>query len=343
MKIDANLIVNWASTSYGLSLDIEKSRSIDHDAYLFFDIFDENRFRGAFEDVVVTSLDNDEMKRPWQQVKGVKSFQLSQGATLKLSDFQNQSISPIYYDITNPYRFLGGDSLDKDVASYFNLLPLHPAVSEALADVTSQLNLSKVLCLHVRRGDLMNVSDLATALKNDPSNKALRLRLLTSVPHLINRYAPYHAYESAIKELGGSKKIVVVMSDDEEVKRKFVKNYGERCLDYKSILDRHQLTNLQRDFVEFLIIAQSGQILGTESAFVDFSAKVGGKYVNNVLAFIDVPYFIEEIKHIFRIDAVNRELLIDILELYIASFSRRRLLDDKKKQLESHIYDLRGL
>lgn len=333
-SINASLVVNWSPTAVGLSLDADKRRSIDHDAYCFYDLFDKTKLGLAFPEISVTRLDNIEMRNLCRQMKAVP---ISEKPDLESSCFQNEVNYPIFYDSTNP-RLLDNVH-EESVEYYFKLLPLHFTVNEALADVTRQLELPQALCLHVRRGDLMSVSEIGHALKIDPDNNQLRLSLLNAANHFLRRYAPYEAYRTAINHSGDGTRLIV-MSDDEEIKRQFARDYGERCFDYKSILDQHHLTPQQRDFVEFLLIAKSGTIIGTESAFVDFPATLGGKKVINVLAFIDVQHFIDDLKSIFVISSSDPGLFDEILDLYMKFFSTRHQLVDQKKQLMSYLHQL---
>lgn len=333
-KLHANLIVNWSPGALGLALDRKDSHCIDHDDYQFFDLFDKANFDSDFPHISITSHNHFEMEELLVSIKGQTSLKISEVDSQKISYFVDGNRTPILFDITRQYSFLDDTTnrKHKEIENIFKLLPLHPSVRNALDLVIDKLDLRNALCIHVRRGDLMNVTDIAQSFKNNPDNKNLRKRLLNSIQHLVNRYAPNHAYDAAIEELGANRKLVI-FSDDSGVKKRFLNDYGGHCLEYDHLLESQNLTVQQRDFVEFLIIAHCGEIVGTESAFVDFSSQLGGKSVKNVLAFIDVQQFVTELKSLFAIDSSNNDLLKDILELYLDSFSRRNPLMHKSEEL----------
>jgi len=317
-RIGARLTVNWSPTAGGLG---QEGIASDHDQYRFFDLFDEAGFREKHSNVDITSLTHRE-----QQANALAENQsfASKIGYQPLSHFSDTHYSQIYYDTTHPYYFSNHPEPCGAIGSLFMGLPLNPDVAVALSQVVEEHPVADALCLHVRRGDIMEI----TRLSEERKAMINKFRLVQA-RHFTFKYAPYEAYQQSIEALGGDKAIVV-FSDDAAVKERFQADYGNRCINYNTILDSLPLTIQQRDFVELLLISRCGESVGLRSAFVELATQISGKKLHSIHPFIDPAILIRDVDDLIGKGEATRDLYLYILKEFGARFAKYGLLDTTK-------------
>ncbi len=323
-RIGAGLTINWAPTAGGLG---QESLASDHDQYHFYDLFDKAGFGELHHDVDVSNLCIAEY-RSWLQTEGYAA--LSKVGYHPLSYFNDAPHPRIHYDTTHPYYFSQHPEPCGAVGPLFAKLPLHGAVASALESVETAWPLTDSLCLHVRRGDIMEITRLS-----EERRAVLNKYRLFQARHFSFKYAPYEAYQRAIEELGAGKTIVV-FSDDAEVKERFASDYGDRCINYAAILDPLPLTPQQRDFVELLLISRCGESVGLRSAFVELATLISGQKLHSIHRYIDADILIRDVGELIGKSQETEKLYTYTLKEFSARFAKYGFLDTMKA-IDSHL------
>lgn len=323
-RIGAALTINWAPTADGLG---QENLASDHDQYRFYDLFEQKGFTELHPGVDVSCLSVAE-HMAW--IQGESYAALSKIGYQPHSYFSNAPHSRIFYDTTHPYYFSQHPEPCGAVGPMFAQLPLHEAVASALQRVETSWPLADSLCLHVRRGDIMEITRL-----NEDRRAVLNKYRLGQARHFSFKYAPYEAYQRAIEELGDGRSIVV-FSDDAEVKQRFARDYGDRCVNYAAILDPLPLTPQQRDFVELLLISRCGESVGLRSAFVELATLIGNRKLHSIHRYIDADILIRDVGDLIGRAESSEKLYTYILKEFSARFAKYGFLDTMKA-IDSHL------
>lgn len=323
-RIGASLTVNWSPTAGGLG---KEGNSIDHDQYRFYDLFDQDSFASRYPEVDVSTLSPEEHR---VRTLAETYEPLSRIGRHPLDYFSDSPHARIHYDTTHPYYFLNHPEPCGAVGSLFSDLPLHPSVSAALDQVQAVSPLAEALCLHVRRGDIMEITCLSEERK-----AVINKYRLAQARHFTFKYAPSEAYQEAIKDLGSDRPIVV-FSDDPTVKQYFAAEYGNRYVNYDAILDPLPLTIQQRDFVELLLISLCGESVGLRSAFVELATLIGGRVLHPIHRYIDAKILIRDVGDLIGTGLATRPLYDYILKEFSARFAKYGQLETMKA-IDSHL------
>ena len=182
---------------------------------------------------------------------------------------------------------------EADMRALFRELPLNRAVSDAINAVTDRIAINEAIAVHIRRGDI--ISNLFLPIEKFVDNNV--------AVNFAARYVPLDGYISAIEALGPARPLVC-FSDDPQIKIIFGDRYRHKLLFIDSVLDEFDLSELQRSFVEFVLISRCNTVLGGGSQFCRLAAILGGipivdpmSYSSALSVMADIDKFLEEAKY----------------------------------------------
>lgn len=326
-QIGGKLIVNWAPDAKIIASAIE-SCSIANNSFYFFDLFDEERFRSQFPNIEVTHLSESSFREFWLACNQTNTAEIAHITSRSVSISAMTAFDRILFDTTQQFYFADNRTAHVSAGNFFGNFPLNKRIEKVLLSVETKYTFSRTICVHLRRGDLLNLSSIAAHFAQYPDNQNAERRFLSTLPHFIMRYAPYHAYKALLLECSDIDH-VIVMSDDVIVKARLENDVGNKCIQYDMILDSHELTQHQRDYAEFMLISKSSRIVGTESAFVAFAAQVGAVKIESPYQFLDVSSYFDELNDLFHLSRLPSSATRQVLEAYATSFSKRSGLSEK--------------
>lgn len=325
--IGGRLIANWGADAKIIRSATDASSTVANN-YRFFDLFDEAQFRSRFPNIEVTHLTETSFRDFWLTCDKQNTAEIAHIASGTLSTSAMAAFDRILFDATRQFEFADSLIINLSAGYFFGNAPVHKRIEKAILDVEARCDLSRTICVHLRRGDLLNLSSIAAHFAEHPENQRAEKRFLLSVQHFIMRYAPYHAYLALLHACSDIDH-VMVMSDDAEVKARLENDVGDKCIHYDMILDSHELTQHQRDYAEFVLISRANRIVGTESAFVAFAAQIGAVEIESPYQFLDVSSYFDELNELFYLSRLPASATKQLLEAYATNFSRRSGLSAK--------------
>lgn len=325
--VGAEVKVNWPPS--GLVLSPQGLRA-DEQPHAFFDLFDEASFRQVHRHVEVTHHDLAHFEARIAQVPFLRIGELT---SRPVGFFRDHPTRRFYYDVTHAFGFTDLDRPAAGLRPVFLKLRLSAAVRSALGKVLAELPVKQAVALHVRRGDVMDLLRAHDAGGDEGDD----FRFAQS-RHISSKYAPYEAYREYVRKVGAGGP-VVVLSEDGGLKQRFREEFGSRFLDYDCLLDGCELTSIQRDFVEFLLIFHARDSVGPFSAFGQLSAHLAGRQSRFIHAFIPTSALIRDLDAMLGRAQADAALYVRVLQEFAHFF--RKLGDHAKageivRHLQTH-------
>ncbi|MEL7116502.1 MAG: hypothetical protein AAGP08_13115, partial [Pseudomonadota bacterium] len=262
-RVNGHVLWNWDNRDVA-----------DNAPCAFFDLFSEEGMAALADEVSLSFMTGDAFD---EQPYAKKSDAINKTTAIDLDALRGQDFGPIWYAIT---QTAGGTVPRVDEKrALFQRLPIHPKIERALAEQDRRFDLKNAVSVHIRRGDMIWANygiQKVGRVPGHPITKSLA-RVFAY------RYAPTPTYYRAISGLPEDQSLVL-FSDDTEVREAFFERYKDRVLDVHAMLDQSDFSRAQRDFVEFLLMTRTKQVLSSESAFSAYAAELGGSSLIYALA-----------------------------------------------------------
>lgn len=203
------------------------------------------------------------------------SFELSDFADTDIVLSHRNRINYTYSDETADSPKVTGR-----VTELFRSLPIHPEIERVKEAFFERNGLTPkgYDAVHVRRGDVFDMwrAEMPSLLASTTTPERLNL----IIGHYISRTAPLQFYHPAISEIVKAGRKIIFTSDTPEIITHFRREFGpEYFIDLSGLKMRN---DIQKAFLDFLILADAGTIVGTSSNFSSFPAELGGATFVNV-------------------------------------------------------------
>jgi hypothetical protein len=203
-----------------------------------------------------------------------------------------QGKSGVFLDDQIPYRFEGEDpaKMPDELRALYRRLPMDPTVAQWLDEARKEIGLKDYVVLHLRRGDIINVMRIAL--------DQLRVGMVTTVArgyaiHTALRTAPYRFYYPFIERALQQKSKIVFFSDSPETLDHFVEKYGSEPFIRGPALAAHAKHPIQKAFIDFTLIAEAREVIGTSTGFTNVASMLGGNVSYNAAAWGPLDDFLE--------------------------------------------------
>jgi hypothetical protein len=328
LRIDGTLMLNWPPNGRCIGQEAIVS---DEGDYRFFDLFDETLFREQFPNTLFTAYTAADYVKRTVGCDG--AILISQIMNQPRGFFEKEISKDVVYDLSHRYQFQDQEPNSEPampLAEIFSRLPLHPAIERAVEQVVSAGRVEEALCLHVRRGDIVELLAL-----NSAETTSISKHRAIQINHFALKYAPLGAYLRAIEDLAGDRPILV-FSDDPAARHELETAAAGRAIDHETLLTEHSLSAHQRDFVEILLIARSWRQVGLRSAFVELGAALGGQTCRSLRPYIDASTLINDLHPRLATSPAGKEIYRRVMEAY-CFYYRKEKLNHISKELELHL------
>lgn len=204
--------------------------------------------------------------------------------TARKNGFSVEALSgdDFYESVVIPFRHRDEPSdrgyLARSLRETYERLPLHPAIRDGVEKGRQRLG-DAAIALHVRRGDIPDL--LRLRAKELEAGTVAPSHLTSAIRGYLIRMAPFEAYYPAIERAISSGKKVTVFSDSADALPHFIKTFGARHIAAPPSVPRGRVP-IQRDFVDFNLLAGASEIIGTGgSSYSVFASMIGcARYVN---------------------------------------------------------------
>ncbi|QLC25969.1 hypothetical protein HFP57_13680 [Parasphingopyxis algicola] len=183
--------------------------------------------------------------------------------------FANRGTAPFFFEDESAARA----DFPNQMSDLFHTLPLNIYIKTHLNRFYEKTGLGpgEYIALHIRRGDcydmLLNELNGEAGASIDPK----RVELL--VGHFAIRTAPAEYYAEGIEQALSTGKKIVFTSDSPETIGTFRKKYGAR--EFIDLSMFKMAIDIQKAFLDFLIIKNAAYVIGTSSNFSYFAAQLG--------------------------------------------------------------------
>lgn len=217
-----------------------------------------------------------------------------------------------------PLPFAGEDfhSNMRECRELFLSLPLNPIIANAVREVEKTVDLSRVVGIHFRRGDIAgNLRDYGTAAKK---TKSISPKLDQWASYYFRKCAPVPAYCRAARAHIRPDSKLLVFSDDTAARTKFATEVADDMLLDFSHLTKGMLP-IQAALFEMLIMSRCAIILTTNSGFSQTASMIGGKDIEFVKKWSSVEEFVREFSVIAGFDKLRTDdpLLDQVADMLI--------------------------
>ena len=184
--------------------------------------------------------------------------------------------------------------IETDKKRLYALIKPHPVVQAQLAKALEWIGPGEFVGVHIRRGDLISNTEVMMRRYLHQANPRrpgtvediarAELRLKDWIHHFVVRAAPTEAYIDGLKWatwFKAKKPRVIIFSDSETYAREFQR----KCPGYTTLLMSDfsaELSEIQRAYLEMLILSRSRRIISTRSTFSLFASFYGNTAFTNV-------------------------------------------------------------
>ncbi|MEL7115943.1 MAG: hypothetical protein AAGP08_10180 [Pseudomonadota bacterium] len=257
--IDARFVLNWDNKDIA-----------DNGPCAFFDIFDEAQMHALEDEIALRFMPWEEF---FEQPYAEPDLRIGKKEVIDPEAYRRRAFDHIWYLPTHSPRNVDwvGDTRIEAKRALLARLTLHPNVSEALKLLDARIGVPDAVAVHIRRGDMIWADYGIKKAGLVPARAGLR----ELAGPFAARYAPDATYHRMIADLPPDRKLVL-FSDDPEMRVAFTERYANRVIDVHRALDKMELTRVQRDLTEFLLLSKLPHILGSGSAYATFAAELGG-------------------------------------------------------------------
>ncbi len=169
----------------------------------------------------------------------------------------------------------------------FALLRPHPLILENLYQAVASLGEEPFTAVHIRRGDIMEGLGrtlaryhelISTGAASSVAYATIEKRLGGWISHFVKRTASLEAYAAALRQVApGSSpsRRLLVFSDSDSAAREFQQSLPGREMVLVSSFQT-ALTEIQRSWLEVLLMMRAREIIATNSTFSDFASRYAG-------------------------------------------------------------------
>jgi hypothetical protein len=189
--------------------------------------------------------------------------------------------SHIFIQAMHTMEFKGEhpDDIEEERKSLFRLLLPHPIILEKLEKAIGWIGEGPFTAVHIRRGDVVDKLTEALAAYprqnsegGDPARAEERLGIC--IGNFIPRWAPIEAYVARVRRSDPNRRILV-FSDSPTAAEEFQRALPERDVRRFSFFAA-PLTELQRSWLEVLVLMRAQEIVSTQSTYGLFASRYGG-------------------------------------------------------------------
>jgi hypothetical protein len=205
---------------------------------------------------------------------------------------QFQGKNMVFLEDQFPYMFEGEDNakVREELRTLYNQLPVDPAVAHWLDDARRAIGTSDYVVLHLRRGDIVSVMRNALEyLKAGVVNNIARGYAM----HAALRTAPYRFYYPFIERALQHKSKIVFFSDSPETLDHFLEKYGAENFVRGPDLAPEAKYPLQKAFIDFRLISEAREIIGTSTGFTNIASLIGNNTSYNAACWNPLDDFLE--------------------------------------------------
>ncbi|MEL7114365.1 MAG: hypothetical protein AAGP08_02035 [Pseudomonadota bacterium] len=308
-RIEAPFRLVWTNYDY----------LVDRDLALF-DMFDEAKMRA-----IEPKIDFEFMSRQDFYASDYFEKPDPEKESRALSEWRALDFEHYYFRQTRVYVFpdLTVPPLERLAArrELFFSLPLHSDIQRALDATLAKFDLSNCIAVHLRRGDPLHGAWGIKLAGIGFEEEDAAPRMSKAFFPFAHRYAPNKAYFSAIDQFDPTQSIAV-FSDDIEVRTAFEAAYPDRVIAVHDVLDGFDLTQTQRDYLEFQLMLRAQRLIGHKSAYATFAAEMGEIPMLNVAALVSCEDVVADLTEFIQ-DRPDRDFAMrHYLGCYVTYYDR---------------------
>lgn len=221
-----------------------------------------------------------------------------------------------------------GEDAEQAAAEFralFARLPLHLRIRQNLKQVEKTHDLSRMIAVHVRQGDIVEV--LRDACANfTPESQAPGSVLDRYIEHFFRGCAPPPAYVRLVRTYLTAGYGLLFFSDTPNAAYPFQKRFH-----YKMMLAQDlvlpQLTGIQRALFEILMMSRCHAIIGTKSMFSNLASSIGGAPIIDARRESNPEEFLRAYKRAVGFDQLSPETRAGISQVLVRKLEENRFLD----------------
>ncbi|MEQ9660923.1 MAG: hypothetical protein RLN87_00035 [Parasphingopyxis sp.] len=226
----------------------------------------------------------------------------------------------------------------RGVRKLFRELPIHPHLVSALERFYDRYDLEpgKYGAIHFRRGDVYEM--LRNELPNDANGDLTDARIELIIRHFIVRTAPPEFYHAHVEDMISRGQKIVFTSDSPETITLFQKVFGPA---HFVDLSQHKLPMvIRKAFLDFLVLTNASEIIGTASNFTQFASQVGQGKSTSVAGTGDFDIAAREFRDSILsskdISKSTHEKALKLLEVDYTAYAKR--VEEREREA-SHQFD----
>jgi hypothetical protein len=212
----------------------------------------------------------------------------------------------------------------REARELFAQLPLQLGLRNALKRASRTYNLNRMVAVHVRRGDIVDVLGDASA-NFGPESLEPSSPLDRYTEHFFRCCPPTAGYLRLVRPYLKQGFRVLFFSDSPGAARPFTKRFGDKIV-LGDDLAPSRMKGLQRAMFELVLMSRCHVILGAKSLFSSLASVAGGAELIDARHHASADEFLAAYKSVTRFDSLSPAARAGVTEVLLRNVQQNNVL-----------------